>query len=37
MRVGLASAEVNSLRPLGTAAPLLAFYGTLWVFFYFIT
>lgn len=33
MRVGLASAEVISLRPLGTAAPLLAFYGTLWVFF----
>lgn len=35
MRVGLASVEVNSLRtrPPGTAAPLLAFYGTLWVFF----
>lgn len=38
MRVGLASVEVNSLRtrPPGTAAPLLAFYGTLCVFFYFI-
>lgn len=35
MRVGLASVEVNSLRtrPPGTAAPLLAFYGTLCVFF----
>lgn len=37
MRVGLASVEVNSLRtrPPGTAAPLLAFYGTLCVFFLF--
>lgn len=36
MRVGLASVEVNSLRtrPPGTAAPLLAFYGTLCVFFF---
>lgn len=37
MRVGLASVEVNSLRtrPPGTAAPLLAFYGTLCVFFFY--
>lgn len=39
MRVGLASVEVNSLRtrPPGTAAPLLAFYASFFILFYYLS